>query len=137
MPKVYIRRVVKFNAAHRLHNPEMSDAWNLATFGKCNNPNWHGHNYILEVVVAGEPDALTGFVVDLSDLKKIIEDRIVARCDHKNLNVDVEFLKGQMTSTENFAVEIWKELEPLIPTGELHCVRLHETDNNSVEYYGE
>ncbi|HUF08810.1 MAG TPA: 6-carboxytetrahydropterin synthase [Rhodothermales bacterium] len=137
MPTVYARRLVRFNAAHRLHNPARSDSWNQVTFGKCNNPNWHGHNYTLEVVVAGEPSPDTGFVVDLAELKQIIEDHVVSKCDHKNLNLEVDFLKGQMTSTENFAVAIWEQLEPHIPNGRLHCVRLHETDNNMVEYYGE
>jgi len=137
MPTVYARRLVRFNAAHRLHNPAKSDEWNQATFGKCNNPNWHGHNYTLEVIVAGEPSSETGFVVDLAELKHIIEDRVVSKCDHKNLNLEVDFLEGQMTSTENLAIAIWQQLEDHIPTGTLHCVRLHETDNNMVEYYGD
>lgn len=137
MPIVYARRLVRFNAAHRLHNPAKSDEWNQAKFGKCNNPNWHGHNFTLEVIVAGEPSEETGFVVDLAELKQIIDERVVSKCDHKNLNLEVDFLAGQMTSTENFAIAIWNQLEPFVPNGRLHCVRLHETDNNMVEYYGE
>ena len=94
MSIVYARRTEKFNAAHRLHNPERSDEWNQATFGKCNNPNWHGHNYTLEVIVAGEPDPETGFVIDLADLKKVIHDRIIDKCDHRNLNTEVDFMSG-------------------------------------------
>ncbi len=134
---VYVTRKVRFNAAHRLHNPDKSDEWNREQFGVCNNPNWHGHNYVLEVTVAGEPDEETGFVIDLADLKRIITDRVVEKCDHRNLNLDVAFMEGIMPSTENFAIAIWKELEDELPAGRLHCVRLEETDNNSAEYYGE
>ncbi len=137
MPLVYVTRKVHFNAAHRLHNPERSDEWNRRVFGKCNNPNWHGHNYVLEVTVAGEPDPETGYVVDLSELKRIVEEKIVSKCDHANLNLDVDFLRGVMPSTENFAVAIWNELAPALPAGRLHSVRLHETDRNSAEYRGE
>lgn len=136
MATVYARRTAKFNAAHRLHNPAKSDEWNQKTFGKCNNPNWHGHNYTLEVVVAGEPDPDTGFVVDLAEMKRIINERVIDKCDHRNLNTEVDFMAGKMTSTENFAIGIWNELADHIPSGKLHCVRLHETDNNMVEYYG-
>lgn len=133
---VYVTRKVRFNAAHRLHNPEKSDEWNRDQFGVCNNPNWHGHNYVLEVTVAGEPDEETGFVIDLADLKRIITDRVVDKCDHRNLNLDVDFMKGTMPSTENFAIAIWNELVDELPTGRLHRVRLEETDNNSAEYFG-
>ncbi len=137
MPTVYVTRKVHFNAAHRLHNPDKSDTWNRKTFGKCNNPNWHGHNYELEVTVAGEPDPETGFVVDLSDLKEVLHNRILDEVDHKNLNEEVEFMKDIIPSTENFAVAIWNELQDALPTGELHCVRLYETPRNFVEYRGE
>lgn len=137
MPRVYITRKVHFNAAHRLHNPDKSDAWNKERFGKCNNPNWHGHNYVLEVTVAGTPDPETGYVIDLSELKRIVEERVVAKCDHANLNLDVDFLEGILPSTENFAVAIWRELEPALPAGMLYAVRLYETDRNMVEYRGE
>lgn len=137
MPLLYVTRTVQFNAAHRLHNPKKSDEWNRETFGKCNNPNWHGHNYRLEVTVVGEPDEETGYVVDLSELKRIVHDRIVSVVDHKNLNLDVDFLEGIMPSTENFVVAIWRRLEGLIPAGTLYRVRLFETENNMAEYYGE
>ena len=137
MALIYVTRKARFNAAHRLHNPDKSDEWNRNTFGKCNNPNWHGHNYILEVTVAGEPDPETGYVIDLSQLKEIIHERVISKCDHANLNLDVDFLRGIMPSTENFAVAVWNELEGALPAGRLHRVRLLETDNNSAEYYGE
>jgi 6-pyruvoyltetrahydropterin/6-carboxytetrahydropterin synthase len=137
MPTVYVQRKVQFNAAHRMHNPTKSDAWNQETYDKCNSPNWHGHNYTLEVVVAGEPHPETGYVIDLGQLKQIINDRIVSRVDHKNLNLDVDFLRGVNPSAENLAVAFWGQLEAAIPVGRLHAVRLHETDNNLVEYRGD
>lgn len=137
MPTVFVTRKAHFNAAHRLHNPEKSEAWNQRVFGKCNNPNWHGHNYVLEVTVRGEPDPETGYVIDLSELKRIIDERVVSRLDHANLNLDVDFLSGILPSTENLVVAIWKELEGSLPAGTLHCVRLHETERNSAAYYGE
>lgn len=137
MPTVYITRKLYFNAAHRLHNPDKSDAWNRDTFGKCNNPNWHGHNYILEVVVAGEPDPDTGFVADLAEVKRIVTEKIIDKVDHQNLNLDVDFMQGIMPSTENFAIAIWKELHDALPAGRLHAIRLQETENNIVEYRGE
>jgi 6-pyruvoyltetrahydropterin/6-carboxytetrahydropterin synthase len=137
MPVVYVTRKAHFNAAHRLHNPEKSDEWNRRTFGKCNNPNWHGHNYVLEVTVKGTPNPDTGYVIDLGDLKHIIEERIVDACDHKNLNEDVGFLEGVLPSTENFVIAIWRELESALPSGTLHCVRLYETERNMAEYFGE
>lgn len=137
MPKAYASRRVHFNAAHRLHNPNKSDEWNATTYGKCNSVNWHGHNYLLEVVVAGEPDPDTGYVIDLGDLKRIVEKRIVEKCDHSNLNLDVDFLSGILTSSENLAIEFWKQLEDHIPAGELYAIRLWETERNMVEYRGE
>ena len=137
MPSVHVIRKARFNAAHRLHNPDKPDEWNRKVFGKCNNPNWHGHNYVLEVTVAGEPDEDTGYVVDLAELKRIMHERVISKVDHANLNLDVDFLQGIMPSTENFAVAIWKELEGVLPAGKLYCVRLEETDNNAAEYYGE
>ncbi len=107
MPLVYVTRKAHFNAAHRLHNPEKSDEWNRNMFGKCNNPNWHGHNYILEVTVVGEPDPVTGYVIDLGELKKIMEERVIDKVDHANLNLDVDFMQGIMPSTENFVIAIW------------------------------
>ncbi len=137
MPLAYVTRRVHFNAAHRLHNPDKSDEWNQRTYGKCNSPNWHGHNYVLEVTVAGTPDPETGYVIDLSDLKRIVNERIVDRCDHTNLNLDVDFLKGILTSSENLAIAFWKELKDTLPTGALYAVRLYETERNFVEYRGE
>ncbi len=137
MARVYVTRTVHFNAAHRLHNPAKSDAWNRRMYGRCNNPNGHGHNYVLEVTVAGEPDEDTGYVIDLSDLKRIIQKKIVDQCDHAHLNMDVDFMQGVLPSTEQFAIAIWRELEHALPAGALHKVRLAETNNNSVEYFGE
>lgn len=137
MALVYVTRKVHFNAAHRLHNPDRSDAWNRRVFGKCNNPNWHGHNYVLEVTVAGEPDPETGYVIDLAELKRIVEERVLSRVDHANLNLDVDFMQGILPSTENFAVAIWRQLEGTLPSGRLHAVRLYETERNVVEYHGD
>ena len=136
MPTIYVTRRAHFNAAHRLHNPKKSDAWNQATFGACNNPNWHGHNYVLDVTVAGEPDPDTGYVLDLSDLSHLIEQKIVRELDHKNLNLDVPFLREVMPSTENLVVAIWDRLAGALPAGRLHRVLLKETDRNSAEYFG-
>ena len=138
MPTVYVTRKAHFNAAHRLHNPAKSDDWNRATFGVCNNPNWHGHNYELEVTVAGAPDPDTGYVIDLAELKRIVNERVVDRLDHRNLNLDVDFLEGVMPSTENVAVAIWRQLEDAIPgPGRLFEVVLRETPRNSATYRGE
>lgn len=134
--EVIVTRRVHFNAAHRLHNPAMSDAWNRATFGPCNNPRWHGHNYTLEVSVRGRPDPRTGYVVDLGQLKAVLEERIVRRCDHRNLNEEVDFLRGIIPSTENLVLAFWRELEPHLPAGRLFCVRLYETERNYAEYFG-
>ncbi len=136
MPTVYVTRKTHFNAAHRLHNPEKSEEWNEDTFGPCNHPNWHGHNYVLEVTVAGEPDPDTGYVIDLGVLKRILHERVVDKVDHKNLNLDVDFMEGIIPSTENFTIAIWHELEDALPSGRLHCVRLYETERNYVEYRG-
>lgn len=137
MSTVYVTRKVHFNAAHRLHNPEKSEEWNQETFGECNNPNWHGHNFELEVTVAGEPDPETGYVVDLGALKDVLHERVVDKVDHRNLNLEVDFMDGVIPSTENFAIAIWNELEGALPAGELHSVRLYETPRNFVEYRGE
>lgn len=136
---VFVTRTAHFNAAHRLHNPEKSDEWNKQTYGKCNHENWHGHNYTIEVTVAGEPDLDTGYVIDLSKLKSIINDHILDKCDHKNLNLDVDFLEGVIPSTENLVKQFFNELEGPIDkasseTGFLYSVRLDETERNSAEY---
>ena len=137
MPTVYVTRTAHFNAAHRLHNPAKSDAWNRETYGKCNLPNWHGHNYTLDVTVAGEPDPDTGYVIDLGELKQIMSEKVIDKLDHRNLNLDVDFLDGVMPSTENVAVAIWNELVDELPNGRLYSVRLRETRNNVAEYRGE
>jgi 6-pyruvoyltetrahydropterin/6-carboxytetrahydropterin synthase len=135
---IQITRRATFNAAHRLFRPDWDDAKNLSVFGKCSNPRWHGHNYVLYVTVKGEVDAGTGFLVNLKDLSQIIDTFVVEKLDHKNINLEVGFMEGKIASTENLAIGIWKQLEA--PVGKLgaklHCVRLHETENNSVEFYG-
>ena len=137
MPTVYVTRKMHFNAAHRLHNPLKSDEWNRSTFGPCNNANWHGHNYDLEVTVAGEPDPETGYVIDLGELKKVIEEKIISKCDHSNLNLEVDFLQGIIPSTENLVVAFWRELEHALPSGRLHRILLKETERNMAEYFGD
>lgn len=137
MPTVFATRRVQFNAAHRLHNPDKSEEWNRETFGKCNSPNWHGHNYTLEVTVAGEPDPETGYVMDLSELKRVLEERVLSKLDHRNMNLDVDFLAGILPSTENVAIAIWNEIvDHISAPARLHSVSLRETDNNHVEYRG-
>ena len=134
---VYITRRETFAAAHRLFKQELSDEENLKLFGKCSNPNWHGHNYTLEVIVAGEVDADTGFVMDLKDLKEIVRKNVIAKVDHKNLNLDTDFMKGKIPTSENIVVAIWNELEEKITKGKLFSVKLYETENNYFEYKGE
>jgi len=136
---VLVTRKTHFNAAHRLHNPSKSDEWNKKTFGKCNHPNWHGHNYVMEVTVAGEPNPETGFIIDLSDLKQIIEEKIVEPCDHKNLNLDVPFLEGILPSSENLVKAFYEELKEEVEEassegGVLYSVKLYETERNIAEY---
>src|SRR3954470_7884435 len=133
---VSITRQVHFNSAHRLHNPTKSQAWNVAQYGLCTNPHWHGHNYVLEVTVRGQPDPETGYVLDLAALKKIIHLAVVDKCDHRNLNTDVDFIRGVIPSTENLTILFWQQIEPLLPAGKLHCVRLYETPRNFAEYLG-
>lgn len=133
---VYITRQVHFNAAHRLHNPAMSQAWNKRQYGLCTNPHWHGHNYVLEVSVRGEPNPQTGYILDLAELKRVVHRAVVDKCDHRNLNDDVDFLRGIIPSTENLVIAFWNEIEPLLPSGKLHCVRLFETPRNYAEYFG-
>ena len=133
---VYLTRKEHFNAAHRLYNAQWTDEENYKVFGKCANPNFHGHNYDLYVTIKGEADSHTGFVMNVKELSDIVRQYVIARVDHRNLNIDVEFMKNQITTTENLAKAIWKELEPRIKNGELHCIKLQETDTMSVEYYG-
>jgi len=134
---VYVTRRETFNAAHRLYLPHLSDEENFRTFGKCSNPNWHGHNYILEVTVAGEINFDTGFVINLKDLKEIIRKYIIEEVDHKNLNLETSFMKGLIPTTENVAVAVWKQLSEKLPNGKLYSVKLSETENNFFEYRGE
>ncbi len=134
---VFLTRQVHFNAAHRLHNPTKSAAWNQRQYGACNNPRWHGHNYVLEVTVRGQPDAVTGYLMDLSALEKLLHTRIVSPCDHRNLNEEVGFLRGIIPSTENLVIAFWHQLVPHIPApAQLHCVRLYETPRNYAEFFG-
>jgi len=125
---IYVSRRETFSASHRLHNPNFTDEENNRIFGKCNSPNGHGHNYILEIVIAGEINEKTGYLIDLKLLKDIIREYIIEKVDHKNLNFDVDFLDGIITTTENLAVQIWKILENKIPTGRLFAVRISETE---------
>jgi 6-pyruvoyltetrahydropterin/6-carboxytetrahydropterin synthase len=134
---VYITRRETFSASHRLFNPKFTDEENEKTFGKCSNPNWHGHNYVLEVVVAGEPNPETGFVLNIAELKEIIKKHVLSKVDHKNLNIETDFMKGIIPSTENVAMAIWKVLVDKIPSGKLFAVKLSETENNFFEYRGE
>jgi len=134
---VYVTRRETFSSAHRLYNPAFSDEENDRIFGKCNNPNGHGHNYTLEVVVAGEVDPQTGYVIDLKVLKKIIKEHVIKKIDHKHLNHDVEFMKDLIPTAENIAISIWKVLVDKIPNGKLYSVKIYETENNYAEYKGE
>lgn len=135
---IYITRKEHFNAAHKLYKEEWSEEQNQAVFGKCSNPNWHGHNYDLFVTVKGEINPETGFVIDLKQLRDIINIEAVDKLDHKNINLDVDFMRGKMASTEVLAQEIWNQIvEPIQKAGAiLHCVKLYETENNFVEYFG-
>jgi len=135
---IYITGRESFNAAHKLARTDWSDEKNAEVFGKCANPNWHGHNYQLYVTVKGEINPETGFLVDLKWLKVIINTYVIDKIDHRNLNLDVDFMKGKLASTENLAIEIWNELLPHIEQGgaKLHSIKLYETENNFVEYFG-
>ena len=126
-----------FSAAHRLHNPNRDAAWNRETYDKCDNPGGHGHNYTLEVSVRGAIDPETGMVIDLKRLKDIMRDRVVERVDHRNLNEDVDFLRGVIPTAENLARAFWQQLAPAIAQGQLYEILLQETERNSVRYRGE
>lgn len=134
---VYLTRKEHFNAAHKLVNPQWSEERNMEVFGKCANENWHGHNYNLYVTVKGEPDPDTGFIMNVKELSQLIRKYVLEPLDHKNLNMDVPFLKGVMPSTENLTKAIWQQLGPHITGCRLHCIKLYETDNIYVEYFGE
>ena len=135
-PHVTITRRLHFSAAHRVHNPSLSDEENRRLFGKCNNPNWHGHNYILDVSVTGTLDEKTGYVIDLSRVKEIVEQHVVSKVDHRNLNIEVEFLRDVIPTTENVVVAFWRVLEPALKPARLTKLVLWETVNNYVEYDG-
>ena len=134
---VYLTRLEHFNAAHKLFNPNWDRQKNEEVFGKCANENWHGHNYELFVTVKGEPDKDTGFVFDVKQLSELIKEHVIEKLDHRNLNIDVDFMQGKMCSTENLAIGIWNELSPRLPASiTLHCIKLYETPRIYVEYFG-
>ena len=134
---VYLTRAEHFNAAHKLYNPSWSKEKNDEVFGKCANDNWHGHNYELFVTVKGEPDPDTGFLVDAKKLSTIINLHVIEKLDHRNLNLDVDFMQGKMCSSENLVIEIWSQLQPNLPANvQLHCIKLYETPRIYVEYFG-
>ncbi|MCX6232255.1 MAG: 6-carboxytetrahydropterin synthase [Bacteroidetes bacterium] len=136
---IYITRKERFNAAHRLFRADFSDEKNLEIFGKCSNPNWHGHNYELFVTVKGNINPETGFLINLKDLSIIVNEYIINKIDHKNINIEVDFMQGKLASTENLAKTIWEQIAlPIQNLGaKLHCIKLYETENNFVQYYGE
>jgi 6-pyruvoyltetrahydropterin/6-carboxytetrahydropterin synthase len=136
MPYVTATRRMRFNAAHRIHNPELSDEDNARLFGKCNHPNWHGHNYTLDVSVSGPIDERTGYVIDLGRLKQIVQREVIDKVDHRNMNLDVDFMRGVNPTAENIVVACWRVLEPHVAPVRLTRLRLWETENNYVEYDG-
>jgi 6-pyruvoyltetrahydropterin/6-carboxytetrahydropterin synthase len=136
MPRCIVARRVHFNAAHRLHNPARSAEWNRATFGPCNNPHYHGHNYELDVEVDGDIDPETGYVLDTGILKRLVDETITAELDHRNLNLDVPWFAERIPSAENIAVYCWERLAPRLPRGRLRRLRLWETPRNYVDYEG-
>ncbi|MBP2647572.1 MAG: hypothetical protein H6Q77_1196 [Gemmatimonadetes bacterium] len=136
MPRCRVTRRVHFNAAHRLHNPARTDAWNVATFGACNNPHFHGHNYELDISVEGEVNPDSGYVFDLNTLKRVAEERVLRHLDHKNLNLDVTWFASLNPTSENLAIVIWRELRGAVPDELALSVRLWETPRNYVDYSG-
>ncbi len=135
---VYLTRLEHFNAAHKLYNPNWSTEQNELVFGKCANENWHGHNYELFVTIKGEVNRDTGFLYDVKKLSELIKTHILEKLDHKNLNIDVDFMRGQMCSTENLAKAIWEQLSAQLPAEiNLHCIKLYETPRIYVEYFGD
>src|SRR5688572_26402881 len=130
MARVTVTRRLRFNAAHRVFNPSLSDAENEATFGKCNNPNWHGHNYTLDVSVEGPIDERTGYVLDLARLRDIVERELIQVVDHRNFNLDVEFMKGVIPTSENIVVAFWRILHSAVAPARLKRLVLWETENN-------
>lgn len=137
MPTVRVTRRLHFSAAHRLHNPEFDEARNAEVYGLCNNPNWHGHNYELDVTVEGPVDRDTGYVLDLKQLRDVVEDVAIRDLDHRNLNLDVTWMSGILPSTENLVVALWRRIAPALPAGKLVRLVLWETPRNYVEYTGD
>ncbi len=135
---IYLTRRERFCSAHRLFREDWDDEKNLSIFGQCSNPKWHGHNYVLFVTVKGEINPETGFLINLKDLSKILKEFVINKVDHKNLNTEVDFLQGKIISTENIAISIWEQIEPRLKAlnAQLHCVKIVETENNYVEYFG-
>lgn len=135
---ITVTRRERFNAAHRLFNKKWDDEKNESVFGKCSNKNWHGHNYILYVTVKGTINQETGYLIDLKILSDILKEKVTSKLDHKNLNLEVDFLLDTITTAENIAVKIFEEIAPEIAKHncQLHCVKLVETENNFVEYFG-
>jgi 6-pyruvoyltetrahydropterin/6-carboxytetrahydropterin synthase len=137
MPEVTVTRRMHFNAAHRVHNPTLPESENARLFGACNNPNWHGHNYMMDVSVAGPIDERTGYVLDLGRLKRIVQEHVIDKVDHRNMNIEVDFMTGVIPTAENIAVQCWRVLEPHVAPARLERIVLWETPNNYVEYNGE
>ncbi|MCX6333462.1 MAG: 6-carboxytetrahydropterin synthase [Bacteroidia bacterium] len=135
---IYLTRREIFRAAHRMFRQDWSDEKNSEVYGKCSNPNWHGHNYILWVTIKGEPSENHGFVMNINILKEIILRKVINKLDHRNMNLDVDFMAGKIATTENLAIAVWNELTPDIEKAgaHLHCVKIEETENNYIEYYG-
>jgi 6-pyruvoyltetrahydropterin/6-carboxytetrahydropterin synthase len=135
---IYLTRRERFSSAHRMFRPGLTDEENLAIYGKCSNPLWHGHNYVLKVTVRGEPDPVTGYFMNATRLRDIIKEKIISKLDHKNMNLETDFMAGKVATTENLAMAIWDELSaPLADEGaQLYRVKIEETENNFVEYYG-
>lgn len=134
---VYLTRLEHFNAAHKLYNPQWSKEQNEAVFGLCANENWHGHNFDLYVTIKGEPNQDTGFLMDVKQLSKLLQEKVIRKLDHKNLNLDVDFLHNKMCSTENLAMGIWEQIVHELPAGvQLHCIKLYETPRIYVEFFG-
>jgi 6-pyruvoyltetrahydropterin/6-carboxytetrahydropterin synthase len=135
---IYLTRRERFCAAHRMFRQDWTDEENKKVFGKCSNPNWHGHNYILWVTIKGEQSKEHGFVMNINDLKQIILEKIVSKIDHKNINLEVDFMKDRVATTENLTIAIWNEIKPFVEKDGilLHCIKIEETENNSIEYYG-
>ncbi|WP_317898803.1 6-pyruvoyl trahydropterin synthase family protein [Aurantibacillus circumpalustris] len=134
---IFLTRHEHFNAAHKLYNPNWDEQKNAEVFGKCANANWHGHNYELIVTIKGEVNKDTGFLMDAKKLSEILTVYVCDKLDHRNLNLDVDFMSGKLASTENLAIAIWEQITPHLPTNvKLHCVKLYETPRICVEYFG-